>query len=360
MIRLFCIFTFLLLNHLSLAAQSSHKSRLNSILKSNGLDTREFVYQYLETDSEIHIQTSNPKVKILTQYNQKPVRVELMKAISWALVNLSVANIRTAPKHSAELSTQSLLGHPLKVYEKKKDWYLVQTSNQYIGWVDKYGLQLVNQSEYNQWLESERVYITKSQLSAWNSDQPITDLVFGNIVVRKKNNLFLLPDNRQITLNRSEYIPLENLPKTIDLAKIKQLATNQLGKPYLWGGTSTKGLDCSGFSSVSFLASGILLRRDASLQVLEGIEISPSNIQLGDLIFWGNKQRAKVSHVGIYLDSNQFIHSSGRVRLSSLETTDSNYESNREMTNVRRITNEYLDNNKWTMIRTHPWYFKTN
>ena len=93
-----------------------------------------------------------------------------------------------------------------------------------------------------------------------------------------------------------------------------------MGIPYLWGGNSSKGNDCSGFTQNIFEASGIQLPRDARQQALYGKEIIPdniwSNIQPGDLLFFGKEDRVK--HVGMSLGQYDFIHQGGMVTINSL------------------------------------------
>lgn len=347
-----------LVSSMATAQTTSTKSALVNFLKQQGLDKREFVFEYRETKDSIYITTSSDKVsRSLQQFKAKPVKVTQLAAISWALVNVSVANIRSQPKHSAELSTQALMGHPVKVYRKQGDWYLIQTANQYIGWVDAYGIQLVSDQAFDTWQRAKRFIVTLPTIETKYNDVPVTDLAFGNILVKENDGKLTLPDGRQI--EHVEHLsPLSTFDNTLNIDKLTQRAMVQLGKPYLWGGTSSKGMDCSGFTSTVFLDNGILLRRDASLQVQEGKEIALKDIQKGDLIFWGDPSRGKVTHVGIYLSDQQFIHASGRVRISSLDPKAKNYEPDRTMTNIRRIDHDYLAKHRLSRIATHPWYFK--
>ena len=107
-------------------------------------------------------------------------------------------------------------------------------------------------------------------------------------------------------------------------------ASSFMGVPYFWGGNSYKGVDCSGFMSQVFWINGLELPRDASLQVLEGkavdTELNFDDLQIGDLLFFGRMKTdmadAKVVHVGMWVGNGRFIHSQGRVRISSFNADD--------------------------------------
>lgn len=113
---------------------------------------------------------------------------------------------------------------------------------------------------------------------------------------------------------------------TASAEKVIADAKNFIGIPYLWGGTSSKGVDCSGFTKTVFYMNRIILPRDASQQVNAGELVNTDsnfdNLQPGDLLFFGKKksenQNEKITHVAIYLGDGKYIHSSGRVRYNSL------------------------------------------
>jgi cell wall-associated NlpC family hydrolase len=119
-------------------------------------------------------------------------------------------------------------------------------------------------------------------------------------------------------------------------------------KPYLWGGTSTLAMDCSGFAKTVYLQHGIVLRRDASQQVKTGIPVDISagydNLRPGDLLFYGKKadenRRERVRHVGIYMGNKEFVHASGDdIHVSSFDPAHPYYDegNTKEFIYARRI-----------------------
>lgn len=133
-------------------------------------------------------------------------------------------------------------------------------------------------------------------------------------------------------------------------SNIVAAAKKLLGIPYLWGGTSFKAVDCSGFTKTAYFMNGLVLPRDASQQVALGTEIDTTNnwqhLQPGDLLFFGAKASGtkpeRVVHVGMWLGDKKFIHASGLVQVSSFDPADPGYDANehRRFLRVKRITPE--------------------
>jgi gamma-D-glutamyl-L-lysine dipeptidyl-peptidase len=285
---------------------------------------------------------------------------------TWALATLSVSNIRALPDHTSELVSQALMGTPLKVLDFNGKWYRVQTPDYYIGWMDTAGLHLVTQKESDQWKRSNR-YLFKG-ISGCVYDTPakngevVTDLVLGDLFeVQSAIKGFLkirIPDGRIGYVRKADCISFDewsNLKP--DIQSMLQVAKQMMGSPYLWGGASSKALDCSGFVKLVYYTRGIILARDASQQARFGQSIDISNmgnLQPGDLLFFGSPAQ-QISHVGIYLGKGNFIHSSGRVHVSSIDPGDSKYNINRKNVAARRIINS-LNTEGIVRVKDHPWY----
>ncbi|MFN8206475.1 MAG: C40 family peptidase [Bacteroidales bacterium] len=257
----------------------------------------------------------------------------------YALVRLSVANLRSAPSHAAELATQALLGSPLLVLEAKEEWYRVQTPDNYIAWVDQGGISLLKASDFEKWRASKRLIFLENYGSVYReaskSSPLVSDLVAGDILeysrLEKGFYEISFPDGRTGFVPAAECRDFGQWmtqpdPSPEDLIKT---AYRFSGLPYLWGGTSMKGVDCSGFTKSCWFLNGIIIQRDASQQVLYGKEIplrdAGTSVQPGDLLFYGtsgsNKSRDKITHVAMVVDRATYIHASGFVRPGNMPET---------------------------------------
>lgn len=254
------------------------------------------------------------------------------------VVTLSVANIRSKPFHPAELVTQSLLGTPLEVLKSTGDnWYLVQTPDGYIGWLDDGGVHVFTEKEMNNWSKADKMIYTDVYGFVMASEEAksgtISDITAGAILklsgTTKKSFKVEFPDGRTGFVHRKSGSPLKKWLKGLkaDPNEIIKTAKKFLGVPYLWGGTSPKGLDCSGFTKTVYFLNGILLARDASQQELYGEKVDVSkgydNLKRGDLLFFGPKpdpgKPQRITHVGIYIGNQEFIHAAGMVRINSFD-----------------------------------------
>lgn len=262
----------------------------------------------------------------------------------FGVVNLSVANLRSQPQHSAELATQALMGTPLNVLKKERGWYLVQTPDQYIAWLDWGGLQLMTDKEFKDWKATEKLIYTKpfgfSYKNAKADSSTISDLVLGDILeISGLQEGFFEVKYADGTI---AYIPEEDATLYEDwLEKLSQSESSLVntsflfkGLPYLWGGTSFKGVDCSGFTKTVYFMNGLIIPRDASQQIHTGELVDDQKhfekLLPGDLLFFGRpateSSSEKVVHVGIWIGNDEFIHASGNVHVSSMDSTAENFD----------------------------------
>jgi len=278
---------------------------------------------------------------------------------TYGVVTISVASIRSEPREAAELATQATLGTPLRIYKREGLWCLVQTPDQYISWADVGAITWMKAGQYAVWQQSPKVIYLQpngySYTEASTASQIVSDLVGGAILrlVEEENNFLKVayPDGREAFVAKTEAQPY---PTWLSALKVNEesligTAKRMMGLPYLWGGTSFKAVDCSGFTKTIFFMNGMIIPRDASQQVHTGklVDISQGFAQLrpGDLLFFGKATTditpERVTHVGMWLGNNEFIHASSHVRISSVDAQALNYDAfnlNR-LLRVKRILN---------------------
>lgn len=297
----------------------------------------------------------------------------------FGLITLSVANLRYKPAHEAEMATQALMGTPVRILKEENNWLLVQTPDQYISWTLSGGLTRLTSGELDSWNNQPRIMITEDYGLIFSKpdteSQPVSDLVMGCILatdpllpVKPGYTGVHLADGRNGYIESFKGIDFDawiqlTHPTT---AGIISLTKGFLGRPYLWGGTSAKGFDCSGFTKTVFFMQGIILNRDASQQVREGSGVPLRDcwekLRTGDLLFFGRKasgeQTERVSHVGLYLGNSEFIHAASgnaMVKINTLDSTRSDFNPY-YLQNLLHITRFDNPETNPVPIAKHNWY----
>jgi cell wall-associated NlpC family hydrolase len=232
----------------------------------------------------------------------------------FAICNLSLVPVRKEASDKSEMISQLLFGESVEVEESKGNWRKVRMiHDDYKGWVDKKQIIEIADDEFNNIQKSDTVLSNDLvQLVIWGKNQ-ICPIVYGST----------LPfyNNRKFFIGRNEYSFEGNIAelKKQDLSRLVEIAYLYLNAPYLWGGRSPFGLDCSGFTQMVFKLCGVKIHRDAKQQAEMG---TPVNLleesRTGDLAFFDNAD-GKITHVGILLQSSQIIHCSGRVRIDRID-----------------------------------------
>ena len=219
---------------------------------------------------------------------------------TYGIINLSVASLRVQPDYSSEMMTQALLGMPVRVLERD-GWYRIQTPDDYIAWTHRVSVLPVTREELTAWNQAEKVVVTSHYAFVYSQpdrrSQTVSDIVAGNRLKLEgtKGGFYHVsyPDGRQGYVEKSVALPEREWRKALkqDAASIIRTAHTLMGVPYLWAGTSSKGVDCSGFVRTVLFMHDIIIPRDASQQAYVGqhIDIAPdfSNLQPGDLVFFG-------------------------------------------------------------------------
>ncbi len=272
----------------------------------------------------------------------------------WGLVRVSVGNVRAKPGYSAELVNQVMMGSFIEILKKKKGWYYARVSDGYLGWLNSTFFEKMTTAEKHDWQSGQHLVYHKLAGKIYekpNMGSMIkSDVVGGNILKVVSNgprwSVVKWASGQTGYVKTADCIPLDQWlhPGLADVGEVIKTALQFKGLPYLWGGNSPKGVDCSGFTQSVFKWNGIDLLRDASQQIRQGMEVSAGehfeNLQRGDLLFFGPREN-KITHVGIYLGKKKYIHSSGHVKINSFDSTAGDFSKYRlgQFRSARRIIN---------------------
>ena len=218
--------------------------------------------------------------------------------MEYGICTQSAIAMRKENSHASEMVSQLLYNELYVKLDKKSEWILIRTElDQYEGWIPAKQHHPINENEFLQLKDSKLLII----------NQPVAN--YKGRIVSFGTPLFEPAEC-------AAEMPQAFLPQTI-IDNARKL----LGAPYLWGGRTMMGIDCSGFVQLCARSAGLLLPRDASQQINCGeLVYFLQETQPGDLAFFGNENGA-ITHVGIIIGNEQIIHASGEVRIDYLDQT---------------------------------------
>ncbi len=249
--------------------------------------------------------------------------------MSFGICTLSVIPCRAEGNDRAEIVTQLLFGEHYTVLEEEAKWVKIKIAfDNYEAWICR-----------KQFTE-----ITSQEFDDLNlNDFDLAGEYFGEIT-NSKNERQVIPlgstlpylHNNKLKIRANSY-QYKGKVATKEFSKIEEIALIYLNTPYLWGGKSPFGIDCSGFSQMVYKLCGIKLPRDAYQQAELGETVNfVANAKVGDLAFFDNSE-GHITHVGIVLENDKIIHASGKVRIDMLDHNGIYNEELKSYTHKLRI-----------------------
>ena len=234
--------------------------------------------------------------------------------MEYAACQVSIAPLRAQPSDKSEMVSQLLFGETVEIQDSKDTWkYVVCAWDGYTGWVDGKQLKRLSPQEFEQYRTNQSLNLSLVEgLMAADYFIPVT---LGAVLPQY--------DGLRCRLGEQSFQfsgPVVNPgQQRTDSAWIVKIARRYLHAPYLWGGRSPFGIDCSGLTQMVYKTAGIRLLRDAQQQVSQGVSIDfMEECQAGDLAFFDNG-KGHITHVGIILPECHIIHASGQVRIDKLD-----------------------------------------
>ncbi|OAV44655.1 hypothetical protein A3850_009200 [Lewinella sp. 4G2] len=287
-------------------------------------------------------------------YAVRTLPAEELADTTFGVVRVATANLRSQPGHSQELATQALYGTPLQVLDKQDDWYLVRTPDRYLAWLEEGAFRRMTKPKFKDYLNTLDLIYTGKSSAAVDAEGNTLAVIRPGAVLPNLNRIqqqqyFVDMNGQKATLTAERVagrsLPSAEMPNVEDLLKT---ATTFNGQPYLWGGTSESGLDCSGFTKLTYQLNGYVIPRDASQQVHAGIAVTEDDdeLQRGDLLFFGKLREdgsERITHVGFYLGDGRFLHAgadNGQIQENSLIEGAPNFSRHRlnSLLRARRLT----------------------
>lgn len=284
------------------------------------------------------------------------------------LVKIAAGCMRAMPGHSSELVSQAVMGTPLQLLDNENGWWLVETPEGYRGYMISTSIQPVDSLGMHRWRESARVMFTAPYtgriVSTDGRGIPVSDIHSGSVLevsgYGTQDSIDVkLPDGRTGRLASKSISPLGSMGLSDpDTDEIINMARSLMGVSYLWGGTTPAAMDCSGLSKICYLNQGIILLRDANQQARTGKILGTDyhEYQKGDLVFFKSATTGNIVHVGIYDHDGLYVHSSGRVKVNSLDPESPLYIPSNILASACRIKGN-IGTPGITPITLSPAYF---
>lgn len=237
--------------------------------------------------------------------------------MKYGFCHIAIVPIRKENNERSEMISQLIFGDCFIILQEVEDKIQIKNfEDKYIGWIDGKQIIEITKTDYNAYTQSSKLIVNQAithivQTNQEDKERIIYPIYLGSQLVGEKfqvgNILFQIIEPKHISR-----------PKT-NIYSLITIALKYISSPYLWGGKSLFGLDCSGFVQMSYKQIGVHLLRDAKDQVTQGEEVvGIDNAKKGDLCFFHSSE-GRITHVGIYLGENKIIHASGQVRIDNID-----------------------------------------
>lgn len=263
----------------------------------------------------------------------------------YGVANLSVIPMRAEPSERAEMVSQLLFGDAYKVEEENDNWLRISTCDcNYEGWISRKNHNPLHEKDVEDYLNAPKYIVRDYLFFIKTFESNISFPVFiGSSFPYPKDGILIMGNSIFLVdiPKEEEFKPVAGYSET--QLKLMRFAARYLQSPYLWGGRTPAGIDCSGFTQIVYKNIGINLPRDASQQVICGTTVDfVQEARTGDLAFFQNEE-GNIVHVGIVCDPGRIIHASGRVRIDTLDSTGIYSAEYKTYTHNLRIIKRLID-----------------
>lgn len=263
--------------------------------------------------------------------------------MKYGWIKTNILDMWHEPKYNSERINQLLFCDPVAVIKDKNNYFYIEKNDGYTGWVDKRFVRLISKIDWNRFRNQKKQFVTAKTIKIFDSTQnkPIEpfELFYGtelNIISHKNSfSSIKLPDGNRIVSKSSGIQPICNKKDKVTGDLLVKEARRFIGIPYLWGGITSVGFDCSGLVQTIFRRFGIDVPRDTKQQINAGTAINKETIRTGDLLFFER-------HVGFAIGRHKLIHASiggNGVRINSLKKGEDDFREDlaTSLKTVRRI-----------------------
>ncbi|OIQ18135.1 MAG: hydrolase Nlp/P60 [Flavobacterium sp. MedPE-SWcel] len=248
----------------------------------------------------------------------------------FGICNLAIVPLRLEASDRSEMTSQVLFGEHFRILEQNPKWSFIELAfDKYTGWIDNKQFRIISEQDFNQ-IDKAPIVLN-------------ADLI--EYITAPNNQLLSIPIGTSLSfldhpsINIENYV-FEGLKTTgvVEKHNLLHTAFMYLNAPYLWGGKTPFGIDCSGFTQMVYKINGYKLLRDAFQQATQGEALSfIEESEPGDLAFFDNEE-GSIIHVGIIMEDNYIIHAHGKVRIDRLDHLGIyNIDTNRHTHKLRVI-----------------------